>query len=108
MGTLRSVARECVEIIGSLCKQCGERRVPLLKRLLDTLDYSEDSTLFTYVYVSVYVCDENDDDICSWHGGPEIDHSSQIPPDHPIYQFLSDLRVLLKYTWEMLGASLGL
>jgi len=71
-----------------------------LKALLDRLSPEADSSLYAYIYVSVYVGDSWDDDVLSWEGGPD---TLEGPPPSTLAPFLSELRVLLKYSEEMMG-----
>lgn len=110
MATLRQLVYDCCTgPLAKLSKVCPERRIPLLKRVLDVLDYAMDPMLFTYVYISVHAVDPNDDDILWWHDGPRIDSAdagvNTISDDHPLHLLYSDLIILTKYSWEMLGVS---
>lgn len=90
-------------MIRELVGPCPERRVPMLSRLLGVLDQSRDPELYAYVYISVHIADPNDDDILYWEGGPNVSEGPALIPDDPIVVFACDLRVLIKYSWEMIG-----
>lgn len=94
---------ECIDIIRTLLEPCPDRKVPLLVRLLKSLDHDRDPELYVYVYISIYVADSNDDDIFQWDGGPDMSCGSNIPDDHRLIQYRNDLRVLARYNWEMSG-----
>lgn len=98
----RATVYECVRMIAQLLEPCPDRKIPLLLRLLRALDHSLDPELYAYIYVGVYVANDADDDILTWTGGPGLEGGPKMAHD-ALVTIRDDLRVLLKYSWEMSG-----